>query len=352
MSVKDSDGHKLLYHPESVAEWKKTGFSYPLHIEAGITNRCNHSCIQCTLDWINHAKDDIDKEVFLSTIESAEDIGVKSIYFAGEGESTLHPNLPEFLEKAFSCGIKTSVSSNGGLLDKNLSRRIMPFLSWIRFSVDAGTPKTYSEIHRVKESEFDTVLSNISDFVEVKKEMGSKIDVGVQTLLMPENVTEIEYLAKISKDIGVDNYQVKPAHVHPKSSYKGGIYKYAHDEIKKRLSSLDTPFFKTIMRTQSMERLTTKRTYKRCHAFDFYCLLDAKGNVTPCNIWYGKEDFIFGNVYNDSLQNIWEGKKRKDVISKITNLEHSCCKEYRCRQDVMNRYLERVLNPEINDEFI
>ena len=35
MSLRDIDSHKLGYHPERIAEWKKGGFCYPLHIEAG-----------------------------------------------------------------------------------------------------------------------------------------------------------------------------------------------------------------------------------------------------------------------------------------------------------------------------
>ena len=63
-------------------------------------------------------------------------------------------------------------------------------------------------------------------------------------------------------------------------------------------------------------------------------------------------EFIFGNINDDSLKDIWMGEKKKATIDKITNLNHSPCAEYRCRQDVMNRYLERVKNPELNDEFI
>jgi radical SAM protein with 4Fe4S-binding SPASM domain len=94
------------------------------------------------------------------------------------------------------------------------------------------------------------------------------------------------------------------------------------------------------------------RTYARCHAFDLYCLIDALGNVTPCNIFYGDKNYIFGNINNQSLKEIWESGRKMDIINKITSLDHALCKEYRCRQDVMNRYLERIKKPELNDEFI
>jgi len=81
-------------------------------------------------------------------------------------------------------------------------------------------------------------------------------------------------------------------------------------------------------------------------------LIDAKGNVVPCNVFYNNPDFVYGNLYNDSFSNIWLSDNRKDIIKKVTNLGTTQCGMYRCRLDVMNRYLERVKHPERNDEFI
>lgn len=349
MGVKDVDGHKLGFHPERVVEWKKNGVCYPLHIEAGVTNKCNHACIQCTLDWINHKTDNVDTESFLKMLEDASEMGVKSIYFAGEGEPTLHKDLDQFIKKAYDLGMKVSLATNGALLTKDLSEKIVPYLSWIRFSVDAATKETYSKIHRVKLDEFDKVVGNIKTCIGVKD---SQCQIGIQTLLMPENVHEIEQLATMSKEWGAHNIQVKPAHSHPKSSYQIGIYQYSQEELQHRLEKLSDDKFTALVRLKSMERLLVDRTYKECHAFHFYCLIDAYGNVTPCNIFYSNQDFIFGNITEESLKDIWMGDRKKEIIEKITKLNHSKCAEYRCRQDVMNRYLERVKNPELNDEFI
>lgn len=352
MSIKDVDSHKLMYHPERVTEWKEDGVCGPLHIEVGITNRCNHSCTFCTLDWINHKTDNIDSGTFLRVLDSAKDMGVKSIYFAGEGEPTLHPDFPLFIKYAYDLGIKVSLATNGSLLTADKAINILPYLSWVRFSVDAGTKETYSKIHRVKEDEFGKVLTNIRNCVEICTANDYNCQIGIQTLLMPENVTEMETLTLLSKNMGVHNIQIKPAHSHPKSSYQPGIYEYCYNELQNKLEKMADEKFTVVVRVKSMERLIIERNYQRCHAFDFYCLIDAYGNVVPCNIFYNEPEFIFGNVNEQSLEDIWFSEKKKNIIDKITKLNHSKCNEYRCRQDVMNRYLERVKNPEINDDFI
>ena len=349
MSLKDIDSHKLGYHPERIAEWKRNGICSPLHIEAGITNRCNHKCIQCTLDWINHKSDCIDSEVFIRMLLDAARIGVKSIYFAGEGEPTLHPDLPLFIKKAYDLGMKVAISTNGSLFKPELAAQVLPYLSWLRFSVDAATPETFAKIHGVDITEFNKVVRNITFSALHSFTHNYACQVGIQTLLMKENVDEIEQLANLAKCWKVHNFQVKPAHCHPKSSFIAGTH---WDSRFEKLNELSTDKFTVIVRIKSLERLKIERTYTRCHAFDLYALIDAQGNVTPCNIFYGDPHFIFGNLHDQSLEVIWKSDRKREIINKITDLNHSLCAEYRCRQDVMNRYLERVRNPEINDEFI
>lgn len=348
MSLKDIDSHKLGYHPERVATWLKDGTCYPLHIEAGITNKCNHKCIQCTLDWINHKSDSIDSEVFVRMLHNAAKIGVKSIYFAGEGEPTLHKDLPLFVKTAFDLGMKVAVSTNGSLFTATLADKILPYLAWLRFSVDAVTNETFAKIHGVDVSEFDKVLRNIA-FCTMYAYGEYPVQIGIQTLLMKENIDEIEPLAHLAKELKVHNFQVKPAHCHPKSSFVAGTH---WDSGLEKLEELNTDKFTVIVRVKSLKRLELDRTYARCHAFDLYALIDACGNVTPCNVFYGDQKYIFGNINEQSLENIWISPRKSKIINAITKLNHMQCKEYRCRQDVMNRYLERVKNPELNDEFI
>lgn len=352
MSVKDCDSHKLMFHPKEVSKWLSGEDIAPIHAEVGITNKCNHKCKFCTLDWVTHGSNSIDKDVMINCLNDMGEMGVKSMYYAGEGEPTLHENLSDFVQIGKNNGISQSMSTNGSKFEKNIAEKTLGNLSWIRFSVDAGDSKIYSDIHGVKESEFEHVLSNIKNSVEIKQKNNYTVNIGVQFILMPENINTIELLAKRVKDIGVDNFQVKPGHSHPKSSYSSGIYKYSHEYLKDNLSKLEDDKFTVVVRTKSMERLTDERNYKSCYGFDYYAILDAKGNVVPCNIFYNNNEYVYGNIYDSSFKDIWFGSRKKEVIKKIEEHKFGMCGNYRCRLDVLNRYLERVKNPEENDEFI
>ena len=143
------DNHKLMYHPERVAEWKEKGDCYPIYVEIGPTNRCNHKCVFCCYDFfVNKGRENINREVMLRTLKEMGEKGVKSVMFAGDGEPLLHENIIEFIEKANESGLDVSMTTNGSLLDKEKEEKILPKLSWIRFSVNAGSPENYANIHR------------------------------------------------------------------------------------------------------------------------------------------------------------------------------------------------------------
>ena len=351
MSVKDCDSHKLMYHPEYVVKWLNNG-TVPIHAEVGITNRCNHKCKFCVLDWTTHGQVDIEKDIFSGTLKDMSEMGVKSVYYAGEGEPTLHKDFAYFIEYGKSMGMSQALSTNGTLLNSEMAGKILKHMSWIRFSIDAGTSNTYSAIHGVAPGFYDKVLQNIKDCVRIKKENNYDVDIGVQMVLMTDNINEAEILGRWCKDEGVDNFQVKPAHNHPKSSFTTGIYKFVHDSLQENLEKLQNDDFTVVVRVKSAERLNMDKDYVECHGFHYYVIIDAMGNIIPCAIFYNEPGYMYGNLHKNSFKEIWTGQRRLDIIQKIADRKFCTCGKYACRLDVLNRYLQRVKYPERNDEFI
>ncbi len=344
------DNHKLQFHPERVAEWKKEGDCYPIYIEIGPTNNCNHNCNFCALDWVKSKKTQIKKEVMISNLEDMAMHGVKSVMFAGEGEPFLHKDTPLFVTKAKEYGMDVSITTNGTLFTKEKMEQCMPSLSWIRFSVDAGTPKTYSKIHGTKSSDFDKVIKNIRAAVRFKKKNNLETVIGAQFLLMPQNIDEVYTFAKLFKKIGVDNIQIKPYSQHPNSINKYIIeYKdYAH--IEDKLKELNSDNFKVFFRKETMDRLDTT-PYNECHGLPFFALIDANGNVMPCNLFYDIPKLNYGNINEHTFSQIWQGTRRRIVRKRLAVRGCDNCREG-CRLDVINRYLNRIKNPEEHDNFL
>jgi radical SAM protein with 4Fe4S-binding SPASM domain len=323
MGVKDADGHKLGLHPGRVADWLRyKDRPVPLHAEIGITNRCNHHCTFCTLDWITHGKKTLASHIVGQAVEDMKNMGV-------------------------------SLSTNGQRYTKEMAEATLRSLSWIRFSLDTIHPSVYKLLHGVDAKALAKVLQNIAHATEIKMSRELKVDIGVQAIVTKETLPGIFDFVEYMRALKVDNVQLKPCHHHPNSKVEHEPFDPRHYAwLAKELEQFETDDFKVVVRSMTMERLQEPRTYKRCHGFDFYILINADGDVVPCNVFYNKKDFIYGNLYDSTFKEIWTSKRRKEIIKNLEDSNHSMCGDYRCRFDVMNRYLERISNPERNDEFI
>jgi len=162
------DSHRLMYHPERVAAWLRGEDIYPIYVEIGPSSRCNYRCSFCALDYTGYKGELIPRKLLLASLEDMAHGGVKSVMFAGAGESLTHPDISEFIQKAKVSGMDVALTTNGSLLSLDLAKSILPNLSWIRFSVNAGTKENYAAIHGCQEESFQTVLDNIQTCVDLK----------------------------------------------------------------------------------------------------------------------------------------------------------------------------------------
>ena len=341
--IPDMDLCKLAFHPERVAEWKETGDCFPVYVEIGPTNWCNHNCIFCALDWVPNGIVKIDEKILCKNLEDMAQTGVESVMFAGEGEPLGHPNIDTFVQVARKNNMEVYMTTNGVLLDRKRVEKIIPYLSWIRFSIDSGTRESYAHIHKTRESDFDRVWKNISDCVEV----GTKnpgFNVSVQTLLLSENLNEIERLAQRCKDYGVSNLQVKPYSHHPESKNDFSVDYKAAQKLGNKLKKMEGDNFKIFYRGKSIERLSSEKGYLECHGLPFFALVDCNGNVLPCNLFYGKPEFYYGNINENPFSVLWKSEQRKEVLEKLKEKGIGECRDG-CRLDASNRYLSIIQNP-------
>ncbi len=346
------DHHKLMFHPQRVAQWQQEGDCYPLYVEIGPTNRCNHRCIFCALDWMKHGGSDIDTGVLLAGLDDMARCGVKSVMLAGEGEPFLHPDICRFVQHAKKSGIDVAITTNGSVLDDQKARQCLPFLSWIRISLDAGTADTYSTIHGVKnDNEYHKILENIRNAAEVKKQLKLNVTIGVQSIIVTHNKEQLFDIAQKVKETGADNVQFKPYSHHPLSKNNIEVDYSELGEVEARLTTLNDHRFRVHFRKNTIERIEESRNYQECYGLPFFALIDSKGDIIPCNLFYHNSEFTYGNLYENSFSQIWQGQKRKNVLQQIREKGIETCR-VGCRLDAVNRYLGELKVPHPHVNFI
>ncbi|MFH1850463.1 MAG: radical SAM protein [archaeon] len=345
------DGHKLHHHPERVSSWLKGQNIFPIYVEVGITSACNHRCIFCALDFTGYKAKSIDRDVMLHALSDMAANGVKSVMFGGEGEPTLHKDFAMFVKHAKDSGLDVALTTNGVPFTRKLAELCLPHLSWLKFSIDAGTPETYAKIHGTKPGDFARLMDNISDAVSIKKAGSYPVAIGTQALLINENSAEIVALAGKMRGLQVDYLAVKPFSQHPDSKNRFSVDYSEFGRLRKQLMGLATGRFHVAYREETMKKLKIERNYAVCHSIPFFTLIDACGNVIPCNLFYGKEDYYYGNLHDSSFSQIWNSSKRRKVLERIDRDGTIKCRE-NCRLDAINRYLHSLKNPPEHVNFI
>ncbi|HEY9765764.1 MAG TPA: radical SAM protein [Chroococcales cyanobacterium] len=347
------DSHKLIFHPERVANWLRGENIFPLEAEISLSGACNHRCRFCALEYTEYAPVMLDKDLVLENLAQMRARGLKSVIFAGEGEPLLNKQAPEIFNAAKAMGIDVAMSTNGVLLTEEVSKACLESLTWIRFSVSAAKAETYHSIHRGRPDDLERVLKNLEAAVRIKREGELKATLGVQLLLMPENVNEVFLLAEKLREIGVDYFTVKPFSKHPKSGndIDPDFHYPDYLEMEQKLKQLETSHYQVFFRSGSMRKCRQERDYDRCWGHPFFTYIDARGNVWPCIAFLGDQTWNFGNIHEGGFVGVWEGERRSKLLERLDELDLGECRQL-CRLDEINRYLDALKHPGGHVNFI
>lgn len=341
------DGHKLAYHPEAVANFLNNKEIVPIYVEISPVANCNHHCLFCHYNYLGH-EGKFKKGRMLSLVEELADIGVKSLVFAGVGEPTIHQETILAIKKAKSLNLDVAMSTNGVLLKDSDFMDIINSLTWIRFSFNGGSPKNYALIHQTKESDYEKVINNIKNLINIKKELNSNITIGVQYILLPENKDFVISQAMIFKEIGIDYFVVKHFYEHAKNVYKPDM-SFLTDgflkELQERAKELSDERFSFVIR--SKDNLEKKRVYTECFGLPFIVYIREDGEVYTCFSYQHDKRTSLGNILDKSFYEVWHSNQKKEAINYINEcIDKNSCQP-NCRHHQINNYLWEIKYPTV-----
>lgn len=360
------DAHKLVYHPQRVAQWMEGHNDwnsarniYPVYVEISPVGACNHRCTFCAVDYIGYNPVLLNADVMSERLVEMGRLGVKSVMFAGEGEPLLHKQIGKMVRAARESGIDVAFTSNAVALTDQVIEQVLPHVAWFKTSLNAGSAKTYAAVHGTRERDFDMVVANLRKAVTARKKAGWTCTLGAQALLLPENAGELDQLARICRDeIGLDYLVIKP-YSHEENSLTQKYQNINYDDyswVADEVNKFTRPGFSVIFRGYSMKKYSEgeRGRYKSCLAVPYFmAYVSTNGDIYGCKDHLLDKRFVYGNINAETFEEIWAGETRKSGYEYVRDkLDVRGCR-VNCRLDEVNRYLDKLVeNPVPHVNFI
>tara|TARA_R100000278_G_scaffold101519_1_gene78072 strand:- start:3006 stop:4208 length:1203 start_codon:yes stop_codon:yes gene_type:complete len=331
---------KVLANSDRVLEYIQTGNTSPVLIEVDPSNACNHACSFCLSSYIHFDKYKgtetfsravMPRDMLMSLCRDFVDMNVRAINWTGGGEPTLNKHLKEAIEYCGAHGIKMGIFTNGTLLDKwDMFETMVDNMTWVRFSVDAGTKSTYDNVRRARgKQNWDKMVENLSKLIEVNEQKGNKIDIGVGYVVSPDTYHEIVDFAKFFKDFNLAYCQYKPEVVIREDGGAQREIEFWREKVQPLLEEAkDILGDKFQMNNYKFDDLVQDReafgrNYKKCMGSQISPCIGADGHVYVCTNHRGWKQYSYGCLYdNKSFKEIWSDlTRRQSVMSLIEDTE-------------------------------
>ena len=349
------DGQKLQWHKDRVASWLRGERIAPITIETALTRSCNFSCQYCygklQVNEIKHMTWDIIRNF----LEDAKEIGVKSVNFTGDGESTCSPYFSKAIIYGNHIGLDMAVGTNLSLLTEKELELILPCLTYIRVNISAADSNSYSIVHGTSEGNFYKVIANIKACVKFKKLYKLPVTIGLQMVLMPDLWEQVIPLAKLGRSLEVDYLVIK--HCSDDEFGSLGIDYSKYDKLIDLLKETETYSTSTYSVQAKWSKILSggKRSYSQCYGPPFMLQMSGSGLVAPCGMLFNdryKELYHIGNIAETRFKDIFNSDRYWEVMDRIASDKfdaHTMCGSL-CFQHKANEYLWGLKKGMINLE--
>lgn len=286
-----ADNHRKHIKRSILADVLPLATPFVVHID--VSSACNFRCKFCfhslgniKLKELGFSPAIMDLDLFKLTVDKIKEFPSKlhRLCLIRHGEALLNKDLPEMISYAKKSGVagKINISTNGSLLDPKINHTLIESgLDEMLVSIEALTNEKYREISDV-EIDFEHLVSNIRHFYSNKKQCVLYVKI-VDYALNEEGDEKIfhDIFEKICDKASVEF--LVPC-------FRGVNY-----------ANLKPHYNINIMGDDFIEVDVCPQPFFQMHIFP-------NGNISVCNADYN-EKLVFGNVRQDSLNDVWNGNE-------------------------------------------
>ncbi len=339
---------KIFHHHEHLNRVLSEGDAYPLHLELGLNNFCNHDCEFCAAAQskfeVGGDRVEIDKNRFLEIVGEMQSLGLKSTNIVGSGEPTLHRHFPEIVSGIKERGVEIGLFTNGSNARGRVAQAIIDNLTFVRFSVTGASNRVHEMAHGTRD--FYRIIDNLSSLVSMR---GDSVfpTIGLQFILIHYSAPDLPRIVDIARDVGVDYLAIKPViGVEGTRSSKSELTIDETLKLLKEVKRMEGDGLEIHVKPEQTkivyENDPGDRGYSRCLGCLTTTTLEANFNLYICDN-RKKDQFLLGNLRDKGFREVWDSDRRKKVMADV---DVGTC-PVACRMDPLNRLYQKILDGEV-----
>lgn len=347
----------------------------PAHFEGIFTLVCNFVCPHCTrrvtrTKWVEGGTWELNSEVERKNtmhpdgLKHALDEAASMMLddqmgiVWGGGDPTANPFTYDAMLYSKRLGITSSFLTNGVFLEVDRVLEAEPIL--VRISLNCGTEEAYRRFHGYPKGwdYFERVKKKMRELARRKLETKSRTLIGISLIGDERNITDLIAAAEEVRAVveesgpGIDYVIVRPvmqyAHFDKKRAQlntntksklwelveEGGIIWKIFDNLKIPLIPIKDSFS-----PPPPDEFYGQDT--QCFAYGICSEIRHNGDVQLCSDSYGNPEYTIGNLFENSLSEIWKSEKRKEVLRKINEKE---CYKNTCPHNSRGHHHNRIFH--------
>jgi MoaA/NifB/PqqE/SkfB family radical SAM enzyme len=287
------------------------------------TSRCNSLCETCILTFGGREPSrDLTWEEFRRIVDQFP--ALERVLLHGIGEPLLNRDLPAMVAYLKTRGATVLFNSNAITLSPRIGGALIDAgLDELRVSLDATTPATYARVRGV--DALDKVLANLDRFRALRRERGSERPrVSLWMTALRDNVAEIPGLVPLAQRVGAVGIHLqrlvynglglaredRSLYGRLQAAERAAIHEA---ELAARAAGLEFSASGATAPEVSLSPSHADRPWSACRRPWSLVYVTVHGNVLPCCIapWIttNYDGIILGNLYEQSLEDIWWGDR-------------------------------------------
>jgi MoaA/NifB/PqqE/SkfB family radical SAM enzyme len=297
-------------------------------IELEVTTACPLHCRHCEHTYFpaEYRNQNLSFDQFKMIIDSIPRL--KWINLTGEGSPFMNKDFMAMLRYAKSKDLYVDFSHDFYTYNENIGRSLIEMgIERIYFSIDGCTKATYENVRQG--SNFTRVIKNVTDFIQLKKEMNSPLpEICFRYAFFKDNWKEVPMLPTLiaslgdSKDLG-DDPSINIVGLLEFEQTKG-----LEVELPKKYIEATNQRAKALGLTVYWSHVTHDEARKPpCHYCVFWTepYIMITGHVVPdCAVLMSNRRLFleansFGNVNQKPITDLWEMSKYRKFIETIRN---------------------------------